>query len=807
MSDPIRDSWTEKIHPILDSAFDAVIMMNPGGSIRAWNLRAEELFGWTRREALGQDMASLIVPEELKASFAAGFERYMKSGEKSILNRRVELQGKRKNGELFPIELSVREPDDDADPIFIGFIRDLTESNAARDAIQRSQNELLTAKQRAETSEQKTLDAMRVRGEFLANVSHELRTPMNAIIGMAQLALAEELSDEVRGYIETAHQSAHSLLTLLNDILDFSKIESGKFTIDREPFRLRDMIDETLKTLSNTAFEKGLELVCEVDPDAPNELFGDPTRLRQVLTNLLSNAVKFTDRGEVLLQVAVIRNLSREVRLEFSVSDTGMGISDDDQHLILQPFTQADTSSTRKYSGTGLGLAICNELVRLMGGRMVVESVLGSGSKFSFQLTLDREVENDASPQGAIPMEELKKMRVLIVDDNQTNRRILKKTFENWSMEPEVAADGVQAVGMINKAVKRGEPFPLVIVDALMPSIDGYDLSQKINETLGEQTPVILMASSTDRQNFRDKEEAAGISAFLSKPVSQSDLLDAVLQAMNVNILETPPAESTIEHSSPFQNLRVLLAEDTPANQKVVMAVLKKRGHAVVVANNGREATELYKPDKFDVVLMDVQMPIMDGYQATAAIRKMEEDYEKSTPIIAMTAHAMKGDREKCLEAGMDSYISKPIEVAALIELVESVAISSIDKSHAPSSTSKPSTATESEIIGYKNTMQRLGGSQELFRDFIRFFKEDSPVLLEQIDAALKKPDAPIVERAAHSIKGLAANFDAHFAVETASEIERLAKDDSLDDAAKLLPELRVRIDAVLQALQQYDDE
>ena len=375
-----------------------------------------------------------------------------------------------------------------------------------------------------------------MRAEFLANVSHELRTPMNAIIGMTQITLDEDVTDDVRDYVQTANDAAHSLLTLLNDILDFSKIESGKFTISNEPFCLRETVDETVKTLSTRAFEKGIELACEVEPACPDNLIGDPIRLRQVLTNLLGNAIKFTDQGEVVLAVKASKKWPQETRVSFSVRDTGVGIPLEDQRRILEPFTQVDASSTRRYGGTGLGLAICTELIQLMGGRMSVESEVGVGSQFSFQLSFARQKEPTRGSGDFTPLEQLRNMRVLVVDDNETNRRIISEALSNWSMCPDTANDGEQALGRLQQARETGSPYPLVIVDALMPEMDGYALSEEIAERFPDPPPVILMLSSSDRREFRQREEDAGVSAYLQKPVSQSDLMNAVMRAMNVQV-------------------------------------------------------------------------------------------------------------------------------------------------------------------------------------------------------------------------------------------------------------------------------
>lgn len=898
---------------IVEHALDAVVSMDTSGRIVDWNAQAERTFGWSVKEAAGQDLASLIIPAEQRDAQREGLAHYLKTGEGPVLGQRLELNALRKNGEEFPVELNVLAVPLEDGVLFNAFLRDISERtedalyrtrmaalvDSSYDAIigkditgkiiswnlgaervygfteeeavgqtiaiilppgveqeepelahavrtglrldqfeavrrrkdgtlipvsltvspiadnnatiigsstierdvtdsKRQKEELQQAKEAAE-------EATRMRAEFLANVSHELRTPMSAIIGMTQITLDETITADVRDYVQTANDAAHSLLTLLNDILDFSKIESGKFTIANEPFGLREVIDETVRTLSTRAFEKGIELACEIESACPDNLIGDPIRLRQVLTNLISNSIKFTDKGEVVFAVNAKRKWPREARLRFSIRDTGVGIPEEDQRRILEPFTQVDASWTRRYGGTGLGLAICNELIQLMGGRMSVESEVDVGSCFSFQLSFARPTESKKGSADFTPPEQLRNMRVLVVDDNETNCRIVAETLSNWSMQPDTTSDGQQALGRLERARADGVPYPLVIVDALMPEMDGYTLSEEIARASPDPPPVILMLSSSDRREFRQREEHAGISVYLQKPVSQSDLMDAVMRATNVQVTADDD-DGDSPRPRPSASLSILLAEDTPANQKVVTTILKKRGHAVTVAQNGREAVELFGKQSFDVVLMDVQMPIMDGIQATAAIREQEKVSTKSTPIIAMTAHAMPGDRERCLQAGMDAYISKPIDVSELIELVESVSDASPPASHASeaATTNETRCVSEAEVIDFDGAMKRLAGDMELFRDFIGYFDEDSPTLLMSLREAIANKDAATVQRAAHSLKGLAANFGAMNCVSVAHDIEVLGKSGDADGAGELLLRLEAEVKKLAAALEQY---
>lgn len=782
-----------KLAAIVDSSYDAIIGKDLNGVITSWNAGAERIYGYTEEQAIGSPI-SIILPDDLERE-EPEILHAIETGERL---EQFQTTRRRQDGTLIPVSLTVS-------PIIDSSQRVVGASSIERDISSRRRRE-----KELQDARESALKANRTRGEFLANVSHELRTPMNAIIGMTEIALDEPLTPDVRDYIQTANEAAHSLLTLLDDILDFSKLESGKFTITNELFSLSDVIDDTIRTISSQAFAKGLELVCEIPSELPRRVIGDPMRIRQILTNLLSNAIKFTEQGEVVLQAQVVRTWPTEVRVRFSVIDTGIGIPQDQQRRILEPFAQVDSSTTREHGGTGLGLAICSELLRVMGGKLSLTSQTGKGSTFSFRLSFD--LPSDPIQVGAqgVPLEKLKDLPVLVVDDNETNRRILSEALKNWSMKPALAKDADQAVGIYRQAEASGQPFPLVIVDALMPGTDGYDLSQKLATTApqDDKSPVILMVSSTDRRQFREREDEADVSVFLQKPVTQSDLLDAVMRALDVQ----PPeliSEAIDSHQlgEPLVSHSVLLAEDTPANQKVVTTVLKKRGHSVTVANNGREAVELFKQEHFDVVLMDVQMPILDGFQATAAIREHERDQDSPTPIIAMTAHAMRGDREKCLEAGMDAYIAKPVDVKQLLGLIESVAEERANGKAMIMSDETDKTYDEeggAPIIDYPAAMQRLGDDEELFREFVGFYDEDASRLIDDVEKAVHSSDAAKLQHAAHSLKGLASNLAASRLVEAAFLLEDAGRTGQLGDSPQKLARLKAAYVSLDRALDKY---
>ncbi len=621
---------------------------------------------------------------------------------------------------------------------------------------------LVTANRDLAAARDKALDASRHKSEFLANMSHEIRTPMNGILGMTELALESPLNPQQRDWLETAKMSADSLLRILNDVLDFSKIESRRLELEAVPLSLRDLVNDTLKTLALAVHQKGLELIVDVAPDVPSGLLGDPGRIAQVVTNLVSNAVKFTNEGHVLVQIRVESFLPDErVRLRCSVSDTGIGISPDKHRVIFESFRQADGSTTRRYGGTGLGLTISAMLVQLMGGRIWVESAPDLGSTFQFTIDL---------PLASVPERtyghDLRGLRVLVVDDHEVNRRLLNEFVSRWQMLPVMAGSGADAIQRVRSASATAEPFDVVLLDSNMPDIDEFAVAQQIVAD-GEVHPQIIMLTSANAQGDGARCRQIGVAGYLIKPVRQGELYDTISAAI-ARLEHAAPQLQEPERGDEVRVARVLLAEDNVVNQKVAVGLLSPRGHVIDVVANGEEAVRAVRDQAYDIVLMDVQMPIMSGLEATQAIRALEAHTGRHTRIVAMTAHAMKGDREACLAAGMDGYLSKPVDRKALLAVVEKNAPFGV--------TPAPTTGMDLQAM-----RARLGGDEDLMGEIMQLFLDDCPTRLANIARALSDGDADAVQIAAHTLKGAVAQLSATTVATCAGTLERAAAGATVD--------------------------
>jgi len=668
----------EKYRGMFENATEGIFQTAPDGRYLGANPALARLYGYDSPAeligALTDVCRQLYVDPGRRDDFAREMREH---GSVAGFEARV----RRRDGDILWIVEHARAVRDAAGALlyYEGTIADISQRKAAEEALAARNRELIAAEVDLQRAKEAAEAASRAKSEFLANMSHEIRTPMNGVLGMIELTLDTDLRPEQRDFLETAQGSAEALLTVINDVLDFSKIEAGKLELDPAPFDLRETLGDALKTLALRAHEKGLELNCRIAPDAPRILIGDAGRLRQVVLNLAGNAIKFTERGEVTLDVAVEFRTEDAVALHFAVADTGIGIPADKLRLIFDPFTQADGSTTRKHGGTGLGLSISSRLVERMGGRIWAESAAG-GSTFHFTARLAP--SRGASPSTlSLSANELRGLTVLVVDDNATNRRILEETLRAWGMRPTVVDGGAAALAELKRATAAGEAYPLVLLDAQMPEMDGFTLAAQIRREPGLAESTVMMLTSLGHQADAGRCRELGLASYLVKPVKQSELLRAVLAAIGASrgrgagpAKRPSPARGTTTALAPTTGrLRILLAEDNAVNRKVAVRLLEKQGHSVAVACDGRQAVDALARERFDLALLDVQMPELDGFEVAAAVRAGEEGTGRRLPLVAVTAHAMQGDRERCLDAGMDGYVSKPIQMDQLTQVMADV--------------------------------------------------------------------------------------------------------------------------------------
>jgi len=746
---------------LLQSIGEAICGIDVKGRCTFVNRAAVDLLGFTPKEILGRRVHELIhhhradgapYPVE-ECPSAQAFEHGRPSrNDDEILWR--------KDGTSFQAEYAVHPIVDDTGVIgAVLCFRDVGERR-------KLQGDLLRAKEDAEA-------ASRSKSEFVANMSHEVRTPLNGIVGMLELALDTDLSVEQARFLMTARSAADSLMEVINDILDFSKMEAGRLDIEPIDFRVRDCVAHTIRTLALAATRKGIELTAQTAPDVPELLVGDPGRIRQILMNLVSNAIKFTEKGEVVVRVRTESTEPGAIVLRLSVSDTGIGIAEDKQAQIFKPFTQADGSTTRRYGGTGLGLTIAAELARMMGGAVSVESRPGEGSVFHVTLRLG--LPEKPAP-GAVERHpvDVRDLRVLIVDDNSTNRQVLEEMTAAWDMRPLAVSAATTALEALERATNAGQPFALALIDAQMPDVDGFELARRIRKEGGVQDTLMVMMTSAGQRGDAVRCRKVGISAYLPKPVTASELLETIIAALRAKRHQPDRPVLVTRHSlrEGRRRLRILLAEDNAFNEMVAVNLLERRGHSVKVVNNGQTAVEALQNGTFDLVLMDVQMPEMDGLQATAAIRNREATTGGHVPIIAMTARAMKGDREMCLQGGMDGYVSKPLRAANLFEAIDSLGLGIVTEGAV---SPQPETAAAAGI-DHRAILDEAGGDMVLVRRLAALFKKESDRLLLELKRAVERKDREAIQFAAHALKSSIGHWGQGEAYQEARTLEELAR-------------------------------
>jgi two-component system, sensor histidine kinase and response regulator len=688
--------------------------------------------------------------------------------------------------------------------ILIGKVKIFLEMNENKRDLENSYCQLKKAMEKAKHLALEAKIADRAKGQFLSNMSHEIRTPMNGIIAAAGLLMDTEMTEEQLEYTDLIKSSADSLLAIINDILDFSKIEAGKLELEKLDFNLHSTLEDMNDNLAVHAHQKGLELNCAIDSDVPHMFNGDPGRLRQILVNLIGNAIKFTSNGEIAITVSLVDEIENDVTLKFSVRDTGIGIPADKIHTLFESFSQVDSSTTRRFGGTGLGLAIAQQLTELMGGEMDVQSEDGSGSTFYFTVKLKQKpgVKDKYLLIDDTLLNTVKQVRILGVDDNATNRRVLELMFSSWGCNYKIASDAKSALTILRKAVQDNDPFHIVITDMQMPELNGEEFGKLIKQDKSvEDTSLVMMTSLGTRGDVK-RLEKIGFSAYLTKPLKQSQLFDCLITLLGHQQKSHLESNKMITRHTISEKRktgsRILLAEDNAVNQKVALRLLSKMGYRADAVADGKEAVKTLSEIPYDLILMDIQMPEMDGFEATRMIRSKNSIVKNhDIPIVAMTANAMKGDREKCLSVGMDDYVSKPInpdELAATIaKWVSGNGSSKINTNKIKAEKNK------NGIFDRVSLLNRVGGDEEFLIELIGLFLQEAPKLLLSIQSAIDKDDRILLHRGAHTMKGSAGNISANELQQIALELEKISKEGKMTSINELFAETKTAFDGFKQ--------
>lgn len=781
----------KKYRAIIENAVEGIFQTSLDGRFISANPALARIFGYDSPEDLITNLKDVSREVYVDPTTRSKFVHLLEANG-SV--REFEAQAYRKDGSIIWTSESARVVRDETGrPMYYeGFVEDITQRRVAAE-------KTFHAIEVAES-------ASRAKSEFLANMSHEIRTPINGIIGMTELALDTNLTEEQREYLDRAKSSADALLSIINQILDFSKIEAGKLTPDPIRFSLRDTVSSAMATLAARAHLKSLEMASNILPYVPDVLIGDAYRLRQILLNLIGNAIKFTDRGEIIVHVDTDLESANSVSLHFVVTDTGIGIPAEKQKAIFEAFSQADGSMTRKYGGTGLGLAISSHLVEMMGGKIWVQSEPGEGSAFHFTACFALQQGENSRP-GSKEHIQLQDVRVLVVDDNFTNRHILQAMLLEWGMRPSVAVDGNAALTSMRRAEESGKPFAAVILDAIMPEVDGFTLVKKIREDREiADTPIIMLTTAGGTVHTRSRE--LGIAASIMKPIRQSNLFDALLRVLGL-LQQDQNADRRVGHeplAGSTRPLQILLAEDNAVNQMVVVRMLEKQGHKVVVAGNGKEALAAYDAQQFDLIVMDAQMPELDGFEAAALIREREKATSKHIPILAMTAHSMKEDRERCLSAGMDAYITKPVRAKEFREILASL-VAGMKLQAAPPPPIALSGQDQKAEFAIEAVLARMSGDTQLLSEVVGLFQSDCPRMLAQMREAIERGEHTVLVRAAHTIRGSLDLFGLSAASKAALDLESSGQQGDMRQAAQALSVLQKEVARCMPALSAVRSE